>query len=79
MKSLKELEKLIDETENGIYTFDYIMNLKGDIYYYQIQVSKDTTLNELSRFLLELETWRIRNLIKDYQIIIEKNKFGGVM
>ena len=72
MKSLKELEKLIDETENGIYTFDYTMNLKGDIYCYQIQVSKDTTLNELSRFLLELETWQTRNLIKDYQIIIEK-------
>lgn len=71
--TINSLQKLIDNTENGIYDYDFKCNIKGDIYYILIIV-KNASLYEMSYFLKELNDWKIINNLKDYQILIEKNK-----
>jgi len=69
----KDLQKLIDNTENGIYEWDYEGNLNGKVYYIKIIV-KNATLYEMSYFLKELDDWKIMYGLKDYEILIEKDK-----
>lgn len=71
--TINSLKKLIDNTENGIYDFDFECNIKGDIYYIHIIV-KNASLYEMSYFLKELDYWKVMNNLKDYQILIDKSK-----
>lgn len=71
--TINSLQKLIDNTENGIYDFDFECNLKGKIYYILIIV-KNASLYEMSYFLKELDDWKVMNNLKDFQILIEKSK-----
>lgn len=72
-ETIDSLEKLIDNTENGIYEYDYEASLSGEIFYIKIIV-KNASLYEMSYFLKELDDWKVINNLKDYQILIEKNK-----
>ena len=71
--TINSLQKLIDNTENGIYDFDFECNIKGNIYYIYIIV-KNASLYEMSYFLKELDDWKVMNNLKDYQILIDKSK-----
>lgn len=78
MSELKELEELINNTENGVYSYDYEGQFpKGEIYKYYIKIGYGTELIELSNFLKELEWWRIKNNIPTYKIIFETLDYNG--
>lgn len=70
---IEDLQQLIDNTENGIYDYDYEASLKGEIYYIKIIV-KNATIWEMSYFLKELENFRVIHRLLDFQILIEKDK-----
>lgn len=72
-EAIDSLEKLLNNTENGIYRYDYRASLNGEIFYIKIIV-KNASLYEMSYFLKELDDWKIMNNLKDHQILIEKNK-----
>lgn len=72
-ETIKSLEKLLNNTENGCYEYDYRASLDGEIFYIKIIV-KNASLYDMSYFLKELDDWRIMNNLKDYQILIEKGK-----
>ena len=72
-ETINSLEKLIDNTENGCYGYDYEASLSGKIFYIKITV-ENASLYEISHFLKELDDWRIMHDLKDYQILIEKSK-----
>ena len=72
-KMFKDLQELIDNTENGIYEWDYEGSLIGKIYYVKI-IDKNASLYEMSYFLKELDDWKVMNNLKDFQILIDKSK-----
>ena len=67
------LEELLNNTENGCYEYNYEASLNGKLFYVRIDVI-NATLIEMSNFLKELDIWKKTNNLKDYQIIIVKNK-----
>jgi hypothetical protein len=70
-ETINSLEKLIDNTENGCYEYDYEASLSGKIFYIKIIV-KYASLYEMSCFFKELDNWKTMYNLKDYQILIEK-------
>lgn len=71
MKAVEDLKKIIDEAD-GIFEYDFERTLRGGYLKWCILVNSQTTLLELSQFLIELESWRVRNGIHLFQISIVK-------